>query len=261
MTILGELSPDLLEKARAVWSDIYSASLQSLTQDYITYPPDDRLPDASNPTTGETQYILSVFKAEGALEIVFEHTIGKRSTPYSWAIKVINPQFYELKDKLYKLYFKPNKVTLDLGGNSADSLQERYDQLLGEVLTGSNLEERYQKELAKIKTQSLTKQTDNHAEFDPRTSKIKLLRKVVPIPKNTDQFELCSVIFKNQLSKEKEWSNDEILEKWGSNFEKSQWRKVYSAAREINQKVATKTTIADLLLVTTKTVQLNPSYF
>jgi hypothetical protein len=156
MTILNELSPDLLKKARVVWSDIYSASVQSLSQDYITYPPDDRLPDASNPTSEETKYILFIFKAEGALEIVFEHIIGKRSTPYSWAIKVINPQFYELKDKLYKLYFKPNKVALNLGGNSADPLQERYDQLLGEVLTGSNLEERYQKELAEIKDQPVS---------------------------------------------------------------------------------------------------------
>lgn len=97
--------------------------------------------------------------------------------------------------------------------------------------------------------------------FDQRTGKITLQDKEVSIPKNTDQFDLCNTIFEDQQSKEKEWSWDEMLEKWGSNYDdKDAWRKVYNAAREINQKVAAKTATEDFLLVTTQTTQLNPKY-
>lgn len=59
----------------------------------------------------------------------------------------------------------------------------------------------------------------------------------------------------------KEWTWDEMLEKWGGNYEdKDNWRKVYNAGREVNIKVASETAIKDLLLVKKLTVAINPKY-
>ncbi len=109
--------------------------------------------------------------------------------------------------------------------------------------------------------QGSTQINKKSTSFSMKTAKLEVEGKFISIPKNTDQFDLCKTIFKDELSKEKEWPTDEILEEWGSNYEGNEiWRKVYNAAREINQKVAAKTTIEDFLFVNRYTTKLNPKY-
>lgn len=97
--------------------------------------------------------------------------------------------------------------------------------------------------------------------YNPDLSEITFLGKTIPIPPNTDQDDLCRVILQDGKSMSKIWHCDKMLEKWGGNYEgKTRWRKVYSAGREVNQKVAAKTTIEDLLIVKTKTITVNPEY-
>jgi len=90
---------------------------------------------------------------------------------------------------------------------------------------------------------------------------IRFKGKEISIPPDTDQDSLCSVVIVNKKAKKKEWSWDELLEKWGGNYEdKDNWRKVYNAGREINLKVAAETIVKDLLVVRTKTIRVNPKY-
>ncbi|HSW96410.1 MAG TPA: hypothetical protein VLF89_01140 [Candidatus Saccharimonadales bacterium] len=97
--------------------------------------------------------------------------------------------------------------------------------------------------------------------FNIKTSKLEVMGKFITIPRNTDQFELCNAIFKNPQSKSREWLNSEFLTEWGGGYEqKDAWRKAYNAAREVNLKVASKTTIEDFLFIKPKTTQLNPHY-
>lgn len=90
------------------------------------------------------------------------------------------------------------------------------------------------------------------------------LGKEIVIPSDTNQESLCKVLFKDKKSMCKVWDWDEMLEKWGDEYtgayEKRDWRKVYDAAREVNQKVAAKTAVEDLLIATAKTVAVNPKY-
>ena len=84
--------------------------------------------------------------------------------------------------------------------------------------------------------------------------------KIAKVRKNTDQFELCELVLKNNASKEKTWEWDEILEKWGmDNLDnlKSKKMKVYRAAREVNTKVATASPYNEFFIHTTDTVKLN----
>ena len=65
----------------------------------------------------------------------------------------------------------------------------------------------------------------------------------------------------DEKAMEKEWSWDEVLEKWGGNYEKKEnWRKVYNAGSEVNKKVAIETGIKDLFIVRKKTIFVNPKY-
>ena len=115
----------------------------------------------------------------------------------------------------------------------------------------------------KLEERIITEENKIKSHFNPYTTEIGLVGKSIKIPPNTNQFYLCKTIFKNGVSKKKKWTWDEILEDWGERdikTEKSYWRKVYSAAREVNQKVAVETSLKDFFLTSTLTVQLNPKF-
>jgi hypothetical protein len=82
----------------------------------------------------------------------------------------------------------------------------------------------------------------------------------IQIPYNSDQDLLCKTLLKDKASMNKEWSWDEVLEKWGDIALEKGWRTVYNAGREINGKIAAETTIKDMLLVKKLTIAVNPKY-
>lgn len=97
--------------------------------------------------------------------------------------------------------------------------------------------------------------------YDHIAHKINFAGVEIQIPYNSDQDLLCKTILKNMASMHKEWSWDEMLEKWGEDATPGKgWRTVYNAGREINNKVATETTVKDLLLVRKLTTAVNPKY-
>ncbi len=109
-----------------------------------------------------------------------------------------------------------------------------------------------------------TIQSRQESSFDSENNILFVGSKQVKIPSDSNQSSLCKVIFQNKLSKKKTWTWDEIFEIWEgrepSEEDKGSWRKIYGAAREVNQKVLGATGIADFFITSTKTVQLNPEY-
>ncbi len=88
---------------------------------------------------------------------------------------------------------------------------------------------------------------------------ILMKNKVIKIPPNSNQDELCKIVLKDKKSIYKNWSYDEIMEIWGEEYDKSMARKIYSAAREINEKIAIETGIKNFFITTLKTLQINPT--
>ena len=97
--------------------------------------------------------------------------------------------------------------------------------------------------------------------YDPVAHKIGFAGVEIQIPYNSDQDLLCKTILKSAATMRKEWSWDEMLEKWGEDATPGKgWRTVYNAGREINNKVATETTVKDLLLVRKLSIAVNPKF-
>jgi len=89
---------------------------------------------------------------------------------------------------------------------------------------------------------------------------------IIQIPSNTNQDDLCRVIFSNKESMITKWEAADVVnnEAWGEHEEDNHTefsKKIYNAAHEINIKIATKTGIEDFLLTKPMiTVQVNPRY-
>jgi len=145
-------------------------------------------------------------------------------------------------------------------------LKARYDQLIKEIRTSKQtspkLKKRYDKIIREITTSSAkTKKPFSPPSYNETSYTIWFKDKDIPIPPNSNQNSLCKVIFKNKSSLRKEWSWDEMLEKWGGSYEdKEAWRKVYNAGREVNKKVAIETGVKDFLIVKKLTIAVNPNY-
>lgn len=93
--------------------------------------------------------------------------------------------------------------------------------------------------------------------FDFVKSEIHFAGKVIKISKGSNEYHVCRAVFSDPT---KDWSWDEIVEKWGENPEMKKWQVIYNAAKQVNTKVAIETGIKDLLRVTTKTTSVNPTY-
>lgn len=103
----------------------------------------------------------------------------------------------------------------------------------------------------------------NEVSFDEIQSKVVIGESVIPIPPNSNQFHLCKTILKSKTKKSHIWNWDEIFENWGESErlkQKNSHLVIYSAAREINDKVAKTSKYKDLFIITTKTTQLNSKF-
>ena len=238
MSMIKNLSVDLLEKATLVWTEVNQ--LTPLTDEGFVYPPEEyqnRPRRIIDPTPEERREILSIFKQEGAIKILREIGFGRRNVPYRWVVEVINPRFNEVEGELKKLYLKAGQNTFLKGADTTENKDESTQQGKIETATASTL------------------------SYDDVACKISFRDKSIPIPQNTDQESLCRVVFADKNNVTQVWSWDEMLEKWGGNYEsKDAWRKVYNAGREVNKKIAIETGVKDLLIVKKHTVTLNPKY-
>ena len=98
-------------------------------------------------------------------------------------------------------------------------------------------------------------------QYDINTGIIKFMGKEIEIPLNTNLEMVARVVLKNVNNMKRKWSWDEIVEENREDTELFDDRKIYIAARAINDKVAQATAIKDLLICKpTSTVQLNPDF-
>lgn len=114
---------------------------------------------------------------------------------------------------------------------------------------------------AELKKLFLPERVTNKLAYEPRSSLLSFRGKDIEIP-GQNRASLCRVLFQDSDSMRLVWQWDEMLEEWGHReFSKADWRKVHTAALGVNEMIARATTIADFLIVTTKTVVINPKYF
>jgi len=98
-------------------------------------------------------------------------------------------------------------------------------------------------------------------QYDISTGVITFMGKSIEIPLNTNMEMVCRVVLKNVVNMKRKWSWDRIVEECRENVDVFTSRKIYTAARAINEKVAQETAVKDFLLAKPlTTVQLNPLF-
>lgn len=99
-------------------------------------------------------------------------------------------------------------------------------------------------------------------KFNKKYNAIVFMNEIIPIPKNSNQSELCNVLFATKKSMTLEWDFDTICEKSDPNSvpDKKEIEKLYRAARAVNDHIAKETTVKDFLVITKSTVLINPIY-
>lgn len=99
-------------------------------------------------------------------------------------------------------------------------------------------------------------------KFSKRACKLTIDKQDIPLKPDTNEEELCRIIFKNKEALEKLWSIDEIVEAMGESIEQTRrWNpKMYQAARQLNNKIARETGFRDFIVYTTKTICINPIF-
>lgn len=152
---------------------------------------------------------------------------------------------------------------------ASEELQQKLFSSMGENMRLEAKNKAEETELHRLMLEDYRNKNSNQSStassslpsYDPQTSTISFSDKTIPIPTNTNQSELCKVIFETKTNMNKEWSWDEMVEEWGGGYEDTdQWRVVYNAGREVNKKVAIETGVKDLLIVKKQTIKLNPKY-
>lgn len=106
----------------------------------------------------------------------------------------------------------------------------------------------------------LNETKDQKLDFNDKKSSLLFAGKNIIISKRaqSDPHDLLRTIFKN---KAKDWQTDEVLDDWRFAVDnKAPKNKVYQAGKAVNRIVASKTTIHDFLVVTTKQVKINEKY-
>jgi len=112
-----------------------------------------------------------------------------------------------------------------------------------------------------LETQLAIAKGSQTPQYDINTGVIKFMGKEIKIPLNTNLEMIARVVLKNVENMKRKWSWDEIVEENRDNVELFDDRKIYIAARAINDKVAQTTAIKDFLICKpTSTVQLNPNF-
>lgn len=98
-------------------------------------------------------------------------------------------------------------------------------------------------------------------QYEINTGIITFMGKQIEIPLNTNMEMVCRIVLKNAANMKRKWSWDTIVEENRENIDAFTSRKIYTAVRSINEKVAQETAVKDFLLAKPlSTVQLNPIF-
>lgn len=104
------------------------------------------------------------------------------------------------------------------------------------------------------KTKPLSAEQVTRIHFDKKACVLTINTTSFEFTYATNQYYLLSSLF---ASPRKKWETDELIEKFGEEWNKNSWRKVYDAMAAINAKTAECMT-PKLIVVSNKTYQINP---
>jgi hypothetical protein len=113
-------------------------------------------------------------------------------------------------------------------------------------------------QLQQLKEQLEQSKSNNIPKYDKTIPAVIIDNSVVEIVSDTKENELCKVLLKDESSIKKIWNWDEVVEAIGEDPDNVDHKVVYRAGNRINQKVAQATSVKKLLMVKTKTIQVNP---
>jgi hypothetical protein len=112
-----------------------------------------------------------------------------------------------------------------------------------------------QKVIDEITIKSTNKMPDS-IMFKKETSTLSIDNYEIQIPYSTYQYYFCKILFSKP---QKRWETDEIIEKFGEEFNTKNWRKVYDTMVLLNKK--TSIVLSNkLFIVEDKTFKINPYY-
>jgi hypothetical protein len=160
----------------------------------------------------------------------------------------------------------PSLPDLNLPDTSSISL-ERYEPPVVIKKTKWEIEkEKREAYRTELQIQILEKQLNlvkgiQSPQYDINTGIITFMGKEIVIPQNTNLEMVCRVVLKNFDNMKRKWSWDEVVEVSKERIEDFNSKKIYTAVRAVNEKIALETTIKDFLLASpTTTVKLNPKF-
>ncbi len=120
----------------------------------------------------------------------------------------------------------------------------------------------------KPKTNNLkidTKKVAIKVTYDPQKGELDIEGKKVRLNKDSFRAKLLELLLKDDKSRKKEWSWDEVIEKIedikDADLTKENKEKFYPACDGLQKHIALKIGINDLLIFNKSTVQINPKYF
>lgn len=107
-----------------------------------------------------------------------------------------------------------------------------------------------------LKTTPSEKPLPTRISFRKKESIIQVDEQEISIPYATNQYYLCEAVFS---APKKRWELDEILDRFGEEVNRDQWRKVYDAMMLVNKKLVD--VLPDkLIILQEKTYRLNPRF-
>lgn len=133
-----------------------------------------------------------------------------------------------------------------------------YYELLDKVKTIKSKEDK------PIENQMPIQKSKNKMTYDPQKGTLELEGKKVKFDKDSFRAKLLELLLKDDKSRKKEWSWDEVIEKiediTDPDVLKENKQKFYSACDGLSKHIAQKIGINDFLIYNKSTVQIKPKY-
>lgn len=96
--------------------------------------------------------------------------------------------------------------------------------------------------------------------YDIPNASLVIENQIIKLSNDSNESKLCEVLFLSMDNMNKEWGWDEIVQLWGEEVENFDRKVIYRTGNRLNDKVAQKTSIKKLFLVTTKTIKISPKH-
>src|SRR3989344_102376 len=104
--MIKNLSPDSLLKLSTVIFDIKHLVLYAKEGESVIYPSDENMnspPLVSSLTSQEQRFFVFTLQSENAINVLHEHTLGRRETPFRWTLEGKMTSLHELDSEISQI--------------------------------------------------------------------------------------------------------------------------------------------------------------